>query len=265
MFKVITFNANGIRSAAQKGFFDWLRTENPDAVCIQETKAQEEQLADEIFRPLNINYYHTPQRKGKSGVALYLKEQPQTVRYGLGWPEVDCEGRYLEAVYPQFSLVSLYIHSGSSGAERQALKEEFLGRFAEFLAGRRRERLIIAGDFNIAHTERDLRNWKGNLKNSGFLPQERRWLDQLFGDQFRDGFRLVNDGEHEYSWWSNRGRARANNVGWRIDYQMVSAELAPLVRRAYIYREQCFSDHAPVVVEYEGLSAGSGFTDGRAL
>lgn len=251
MFKVISFNANGIRSAGQKGFFDWLARENPDAVCIQETKAQPEQLTAPLYRPLAFNYYHSAQRPGYSGVALYLRREPREVRAGIGWADIDAEGRYLEARYDGYSIISLYIHSGSSGPERQAVKEDFLARFAGFLHERRAENLIIAGDFNIAHTERDLRNWKGNLKNSGFLPQERRWLDQLFGGAYRDGFRLVNDGEHEYSWWSNRGRARANNVGWRIDYQMISAALAPRVRRAYIYRDERFSDHAPVVIEYD--------------
>ena len=257
MFKIITFNANGIRAAARKGFFRWLAEQDADAVCIQETKAQEDQLKDDpMYYPLAHNYYHDAEKKGYSGVALYLKHPPQTVRHGIGWAEIDCEGRYLEAVYPTHSIISLYMHSGTSGDERQQKKEAFMAKFAPWLQARAQagERLILCGDINIAHTEKDLKNWKGNLKNSGFLPQERQWLTDLFADDYRDAFRLVNNEEHQYTWWSQRGNARANNVGWRIDYHIISANLADLVESASIYTAEPFSDHAPLTITYRDLA-----------
>lgn len=249
--KVITFNANGIRSAAQKGFFEWLQRENPDVVCIQETKAQVEQLGDMQFHPLAFNAYHSAEKKGYSGVAIYCKQQPQRVQHGIGWADIDVEGRWLEVELDGVTVVSLYLHSGSSGEERQLLKEDFMRRLTPYLAERAHENLILCGDFNIAHTEKDIRNWKGNLKNSGFLPQERAWLSALFAEHYGDAFRAVNQGEHQYSWWSNRGQARANNVGWRIDYQVISQRLLPRVQSALIYTDERFSDHAPVVITYD--------------
>ena len=256
MYKIITFNANGIRSAARKGFFRWLAEQDADAVCIQETKAQEDQLKDDpMYYPLAHNYYHDAEKKGYSGVALYLKHPPQTVRHGIGWAEIDCEGRYLEAVYPTHSIISLYMHSGTSGDERQQKKEAFMAKFAPWLQARAQagERLILCGDINIAHTEKDLKNWKGNLKNSGFLPQERAWLTELFAGEFRDAFRLVHPELEQYTWWSQRGNARANNVGWRIDYQIVSANLAAQVESASVYTGENFSDHAPLIITYRDL------------
>lgn len=256
MFKIITFNANGIRAAERKGFFRWLAEQDADAVCIQETKAQLAQLeGSDAFFPLAYNYYHDAEKKGYSGTALYLKYQPDAVKTGIGWPEIDAEGRYLEASYGDLRIISLYMHSGTSGDERQQKKEEFMAKFLPYLNDLAADgkRVILCGDMNIAHTERDIRNWKGNLKNSGFLPHERQWLTDLFSGHYKDAFRLVNDEAHQYTWWSQRGQARANNVGWRIDYHIVSNNLADTVRTAAIYTAENFSDHAPLIVTYANL------------
>lgn len=252
-FKIITFNANGIRAAARKGFFQWLVEQNADAVCIQETKAQFSQLEnDEQFQPFNHNYYHDAEKKGYSGVALYLKHQPKMIKKGIGWAEIDNEGRFIEAQYENFSIISLYMHSGTSGEARQMLKEAFMAKFLPYLTKRAQagEKLILCGDLNIAHTENDLKNWKNNLKNSGFLPQERQWLTDVLSAGYADAFRLINQDAHQYTWWSQRGQARANNVGWRIDYQLISQALADTVETAEIYTESVFSDHAPVIITY---------------
>ncbi len=256
MFKIITFNANGIRSARRKGFFEWLVKQDADAVCIQETKAQRAQLADDpVFFPLAYNYYHDAQKKGYSGTALYLKQQPDEIKHGIGWAEIDAEGRYLEARYGNLRLISLYMHSGTSGEHRQASKEAFMAKFLPYLKNLAAGggRLILCGDLNIAHTTRDIKNWKGNQKNSGFLPHERQWLSDLFADAYKDAFRQVNDLDEQYTWWSQRGQARAKNVGWRIDYQIVSNNLANKVRNATIYTDENFSDHAPLVLTYSDL------------
>ncbi|MDO4434970.1 MAG: exodeoxyribonuclease III [Cardiobacteriaceae bacterium] len=249
--KIITLNANGIRSAAEKGFFEWLKRENPDVVCIQETKAQIEQLQDAKFHPLPFTYYHSAQKKGYSGVAIYSKHEPKYVQHGIGWEDMDVEGRFLEVAFENFSVISLYLPSGSSGEERQAVKESMMARLLPYLEQRAAENIILCGDINIAHTEKDIRNWKGNLKNSGFLPQERAWLSALFAKHYCDGFRVKNQEEHVYSWWSNRGQARAKNVGWRIDYHIISQRLAETVQSAWIYTDERFSDHAPVIMEYQ--------------
>ena len=256
MFKIITFNANGIRAARRKGFFQWLARQDADAVCIQETKAQQIQLAnDSVFFPLAHNHYHDAEKKGYSGTALYLKHQPDRIRYGIGWPEIDAEGRYLEARYGDLRLISLYMHSGTSGEHRQARKEAFMAKFLPYLSDLAKSgaRVIVCGDFNIAHKRRDLKNWKGNQKNSGFLPHERQWLSELFAHGYKDAFREINDRDEQYTWWSQRGQARAKNVGWRIDYQIVSDTLADKVQEATIYTDENFSDHAPLVLGYSDL------------
>ncbi len=255
--KVISFNANGIRSAAKKGFYEWLHQQKADFVCIQETKAQIDQLASEsIYFPSEFHCeYYDAVKKGYSGVAIYARKKPLQVVKGLGFDYCDNEGRYIQFDYPNLSVVSLYLPSGSSGDERQVVKYDFLARFAEHLlelkaAGRE---LIICGDYNIAHKNIDIKNWRGNQKNSGFLPEERAWLDQLFGELgYVDAFRLKNQAEEEYTWWSNRGQARANNVGWRIDYQVITPGLVEQVLDVDIYRDTRFSDHAPLLVEYQG-------------
>lgn len=253
--RVITLNANGIRSAASKGAFAWLRQQGADVICLQETKAHEHQLAGhDVDLDGYHRYFFDAERPGYSGVALYCKVKPDEVIRGFGVPEFDREGRYLEARFGQLAVVSLYLPSGSSGPERQASKFRFLDAFMPHLRKlkRRKQDTILCGDWNIAHREIDLRNWKSNQKNSGFLPEERAWLDELFGSTgFVDAFREVNDQPNEYTWWSNRGQAWAKNVGWRIDYQIVSPGLAGAAKAASIYKAEQFSDHAPLTLDYQ--------------
>ncbi len=252
--RVITLNVNGIRAAGRKGFFDWLATQDADFVCLQELKAQPFQISDDLYHPSGYHcYYHAAERKGYSGVGLYCREKPKRVLHGIGWEDVDREGRYIEAQYKGFSIISLYLHSGSSSEERQALKFDFMERFMPFLRKlrRRRREYILCGDWNIAHKEIDLKNWRGNRKNSGFLPEERAWMDELFGRAgFVDAFRVVDERADQYTWWSNRGQAWAKNVGWRIDYQVVTPGLRDAVRAAAIYKDERFSDHAPLIMDY---------------
>ena len=259
--RIISINTNGIRSAAKKGLFDWLKTVDADYVCIQETKAQIEDLAgDDTFAPAGyFAHFRSAVKKGYSGVAIYSKQEPDAVLDTLGVAEFDDEGRYLELRHGNLSVVSLYLPSGSSGPERQASKDRFLAFFLpklrEWKASGRD--YVICGDWNIAHTKIDIKNWRSNQKNSGFLPHERAWLDELFGALpdglgWVDGFRSLHptmEGE-AYSWWSNRGNAYANNVGWRIDYQIVTPAMAAKITAAHIYKGVKFSDHAPVVIDY---------------
>lgn len=253
--RVISFNANGIRSAARKGFFEWLPGQQADFVCIQETKAQEPQLTEAIFHPRGFHcYYHDAEKKGYSGVALYSRVQPERVIIGLDWPEFDAEGRYIEVQIGTLSVASLYLPSGSSSELRQQIKfavmERLMPHLRELCANGRE--YILCGDWNIAHKPIDLKNWRSNQKNSGFLPEERAWMDELFGAAgFVDGFRVVDERPEQYTWWSNRGQAWAKNVGWRIDYQVVTPGLRDRVRAASIYKVQRFSDHAPLIMDYE--------------
>ncbi len=253
--RVITLNVNGIRAAARKGLYDWLPKQDADVVCIQETKAQEHQLTDEQFRPAGYHcYYYDAERKGYSGTALYTRHEPDQVITGLGVDEFDAEGRYLEARFDGLRVVSLYLPSGSSGAERQASKDRFLDSFMPFLAQLKdgSGEAILCGDWNIAHKAIDLKNWKSNQKNSGFLPHERAWMDELFGPAgFVDAFRRVNQQPDQYTWWSNRGQAWAKNVGWRIDYQVITPGLVDKVLSAAIYKDERFSDHAPLTIDYD--------------
>lgn len=254
VFRVITLNTNGIRSAARKGFFEWLAAQGADVVCLQETKAQEHQLEDDAFRPQGYHcYYEDAERKGYAGVALFSRERPRRVLRSFGMDESDAEGRYLEAQYDGLSVISLYLPSGSSGEHRQEAKFRFLDEFLPHLRKlrRRRREYIICGDWNIAHRKIDLKNWRSNQKNSGFLPEERAWLDEVFGKVgFVDAFRVVNEEPEQYTWWSNRGRAWEKNVGWRIDYQVVSPGLRDAVRRVDIYKDERYSDHAPLTIDY---------------
>lgn len=254
--KVISFNANGIRSAANKGFYPWLAQQQADFVCIQETKAHITQLQSTPLyfpTPYYCDYYDA-QKKGYSGVALYARTPPLRVIKGLGFAHCDEEGRYLQYDYANLSIISLYMPSGTSGELRQQVKFDFLHRFANHLStlltqGRE---LIICGDYNIAHKTIDLKNWRNNQTNSGFLPEERAWMDQLFDEMgFIDAFRCHNPNPDEYTWWSNRGQARANNVGWRIDYQIITPGLASCITDASIYRTERFSDHAPLIINYD--------------
>lgn len=253
--RILTLNCNGIRSAARKGLFDWLPSQSPDVVCLQETKAQVHQLKDDDFRPDGYHcYYFDAERKGYSGVAAFSKTKPDRVIRGFGVPEFDGEGRYLELQFGGLSVVSLYLPSGSSGPERQASKFRFLDVFLPYLKrlGRRKRQYVLCGDFNIAHQQIDLKNWRANQKNSGFLPEERAWLDRLFGGLgWVDAFREVDPRPEQYTWWSSRGQAWAKNVGWRIDYQITSPGLRGAARSATIVKDRRFSDHAPLVMEYE--------------
>ncbi|HET8897326.1 MAG TPA: exodeoxyribonuclease III [Rhodanobacteraceae bacterium] len=252
--KIITLNANGIRSAASKGVFDWLHSERADIVCVQETKAQIDQLTNPLFNPdgHHCHYRDATSKKGYSGVAIYARRQPDTVLTEIGWDAFDAEGRYIEARFGQLSVVSLYVPSGSSGAERQQFKFESMQRlapiFARWLASGRD--YVLCGDWNIVRSEKDIKNWKSNQKNSGCLPEERDWLNGLVANGWVDSYRQLHADGEDYTWWSNRGRARENDVGWRIDYQLVTPNLGKRLRACSIYREQRFSDHAPYIVEY---------------
>jgi exodeoxyribonuclease III len=253
--RIVTLNCNGIRSAARKGLFRWLPRQRADVVCLQETKAQEHQLDHGDVRPAGFHcHYFDAQKKGYSGVAVFSKAEPDEVIRGFGVAEFDREGRYIEARFGRLSVVSLYLPSGSSGPHRQASKFRFLDAFLPDLKSLKRKRrdYVFCGDFNIAHRPVDLKNWRSNQKNSGFLPEERAWLDTIF-DQvgFVDAFREVDPRPEQYTWWSNRGQAWARNVGWRIDYQVVSPSLRGTARAARIYKAQRFSDHAPLIMDYE--------------
>lgn len=253
--KIITLNANGIRSAQRKGFFKWMLKQKADVVCLQETRAQAHQLDEEALAPRGYHgFFNDAEKRGYSGVALYARRQPDRIVDTLGWPRADSEGRYLQADFGNLSVVSVYLPSGSSGEERQAIKFEFMDRFMPVLKKirRRKRHYILCGDWNIAHREIDLKNWRGNRKNSGFLPEERAWLDELFDRVgLVDAFRLVNQQPEQYTWWSNRGQAWAKNVGWRIDYQIISPALKKTVKKASIYKRERFSDHAPLIMEYD--------------
>ncbi len=253
--RVITLNVNGLRSAVRKGFFPWLEQQQADVVCLQEIKAQVCDCPSEIINPPGWHgYFHPAVKKGYSGVALYTRRQPDSVRTGLGIADIDAEGRYLEARFGDLSVVSIYLPSGSSGPERQAIKFSFMERFLPILGALRKQRreYILCGDWNIAHQAIDLKNWRSNQKNSGFLPEERAWLDQVFDKVgYIDAFRAINPDPEQYTWWSNRGQAWAKNVGWRIDYHIVTPGLKDAIRGAAIYKDQRFSDHAPLTLDYD--------------
>lgn len=253
--RIITVNTNGIRAAARKGFFDWMLQQNADVVCIQETKAQTHQLDDDVFNPKGYHRYLVDaEKKGYSGVAIYSKHEPTEVIHAMGVEDFDYEGRYLEAQFGDLSVISLYLPSGSSGEERQGFKDRFLDIFLPQLEEKKAtgRRYVICGDWNIAHKNEDIKNWKGNKKNSGFLPHERAWLDTLFDEVgYVDAFRELEQEEHRYTWWSNRGQAWANNTGWRIDYHILSPNLKGTVLATDIYKAERFSDHAPLIIDYD--------------
>lgn len=253
--RVITLNVNGIRAAYRKGLFDWLPQQQADVICLQEIKAQTHQLVEAIHKPHGYHaYFKEAQKPGYSGVALFSRREPDRVYDSIGWPQADEEGRFLRADFGRLSIISIYLPSGTSGDVRQDVKYDFMDRFLALLHKMRRERreFVICGDWNIAHTKNDIKNWRSNQKNSGFLPEERAWLDRLFGEVgFVDAFRVINQQTHEYTWWSNRGQAWAKNVGWRIDYQVITPGLKDTVRQASIYRQDRFSDHAPLTIDYD--------------
>lgn len=253
--RIITANLNGIRSAARKGFFEWLQQQDADVICVQELKAQQVNLQDPALYLEGYHaYFHCAEKKGYSGVGIYSRHLPQQVVQGLGFATADQEGRYVAINLGGLWVASLYMPSGTSGELRQAVKFDFLERYTKLLKQIKKtaDEMIICGDLNIAHKTIDLKNWRGNQKNSGFLPEERAWMDALFDELgFVDAFRVVNQEPDQYTWWSHRGRAREKNVGWRIDYQVITPGLNPTVKSARIYTEQCFSDHAPLILEYD--------------
>lgn len=264
--RIMTFNANGIRSAARKGFFPWFLEQDVDVLCVQETKAQEHQLDAEVFRPpgYHVAFRDAITRKGYSGVAIYSRREPDEIRTELGWAPFDDEGRYIEARFGNLSVVSFYIPSGSSGEVRQGYKFEMMDWLRpildQWLASGRD--YVLCGDWNIVRAEADIKNWRSNQKNSGCLPEERAWMNGLIADACGDGspqpeegwvdaFRALEpEAIENYTWWSNRGQARANNVGWRIDYQLLTPSLRDRLRACEVWREPHFSDHAPFLVDY---------------
>jgi exodeoxyribonuclease-3 len=253
--RIVTLNVNGVRSAASKGLFRWLETQRPDVVCLQEMKCQEADLDAKLHGLKAFESCHAfAQKKGYSGVALYSRKQPDEVVRGFKAKEFDAEGRYVEARFGKLWVVSVYLPSGSAGPHRQASKFRFLKQFLPHLKKlkERGHEIILCGDWNIAHQEIDLKNWKSNQKNSGFLPQERAWLTRVFDeDGFVDVFRRLNEKPEQYTWWSNRGQAWAKNVGWRIDYQIATPGIAAKARKEAIFKKKRFSDHAPLTIEYE--------------
>lgn len=255
--KIITFNANGLRSAADKGFFDWFARQKADVLCLQETRAAEDQLADKAFRPRGYKrwFCEAKTKKGYSGVAIYARQEPDEVRTALGWPDFDDEGRYIEARFGNLSVVSFYIPSGSSGELRQGFKFEVMDWLRPVLDGwlASGRDYVLCGDWNIVRSRLDIKNWTGNQKNSGCLPPERDWLNGVCADTagWVDAYRALNPEGQDYTWWSNRGAARANDVGWRIDYQFVTPSLRDALRGCAVARAPRFSDHAPFTVDYD--------------
>ncbi len=253
--RVVSFNANGIRSATKKGFFDWFYSIDADVLCIQETKAQEHQLQDDLFTNSQYQrFFFDAHKPGYSGVAIYTRKTPDKVITGLGFSLSDTEGRYVEIQLGNLSIASLYLPSGSSGEIRQEAKFAFMKQYQEILhqqlhSGRE---YIICGDWNIVHKQIDIKNWTSNQKSSGCLPEERAWLDLLFEEWgWVDAFRVINKEPGFYTWWSERAGAWAKNVGWRIDYQVVTPNLCNKITAVSIYRDQKFSDHAPLIVDYD--------------
>jgi exodeoxyribonuclease-3 len=252
--RVISINVNGIRAAIKKGLIEWLQSIDADVICLQETKmhAEEDAAMADILPGYRV-YYNDAEKKGYSGVAVLTRIKPDHVHTGLGWPHADNEGRYLQVDFGKLSIASLYMPSGSSSPERQEVKFDFLEKYLPILAKQRKDgrEYIICGDWNIAHKNIDLKNWRSNQKNSGFLPEERAWMDKVLDELgWVDAFRVINQEAEQYTWWSNRGQAWAKNVGWRIDYQIISPELRDKIKSVSIYKDQRFSDHAPVIMDY---------------
>lgn len=255
MLTIISANVNGIRSAYQKGFEDYIAASGADIVCVQELKAQEADLSSNMQRPHGMyGVWHCAEKRGYSGVAIYSKQQPDRTQIGMGIEAFDREGRFVRADFSQLSVISLYLPSGTSAPERQDFKYQFLDAFYPMLQSLKAEGrdVVVCGDWNIAHQNIDLKNWKGNQKNSGFLPEERAWLSKVIQELgWVDIWRTLYPEIAGYTWWSNRGQAYSKDVGWRIDYQMVTPELAQKAISASVYKEQKFSDHAPLVVSYD--------------
>jgi exodeoxyribonuclease-3 len=254
MLRIITLNLNGVRSADRKGFFKWLARSRADIVCVQELKAHAADMAGDLLAPAGFRgYFHYAEKKGYSGVGIYTRHAPAKVIEGIGIADIDSEGRYLRADFGNLSVISVYLPSGSSSEERQQVKFGFMKRFFPHLkkimsSGRE---VVLCGDWNIAHKEIDLKNWRGNRKNSGFLPEEREWLTRVFEEVgWVDVFRRVDPRPEQYTWWSNRGQAWAKNVGWRIDYHIATPGIAATAKRVAIFKDERFSDHAPLTIDY---------------
>jgi len=257
MLRIISLNLNGIRSAWSKNVLPWAVAQSADVICLQELKAQLPDLSAEMRRPDGMYaHYHCAEKKGYSGVGIWSRREPDRVIEGFDGGEFDAEGRYIRADFGNLSVISLYLPSGSSSPERQEAKFRFLDVFLPQMLALRAEgrEIVLCGDWNIAHKEIDLKNWKSNQKNSGFLPEERAWLTKVFDEQgWRDVYRCLypDATDASYTWWSNRGQAWAKNVGWRIDYQIATPRIAETARTASVYKETRFSDHAPLIVDYD--------------
>jgi exodeoxyribonuclease-3 len=254
MAKIISYNVNGIRSAISKGFMDWLKAANPDVICLQEIKAEPGQIDVTVFENAGYHHYWYPaQKKGYSGVAIFTKQKPTYVEYGCGMEKYDFEGRVLRVDFGEVSVMSVYHPSGSSGEDRQAFKMQWLADFQKYIDQLKKERpkLILCGDYNICHQPIDIHNPKSNANSSGFLPEEREWIDGFLKSGFIDSFRHYNKEPHNYSWWSFRANSRAKNLGWRIDYNLVSNNLESKMKRAAILPEAKHSDHCPVMLEID--------------
>ena len=251
-FRVLTLNVNGLRSAISKGLLDWLLEQNADVICLQETRIQADQRAKIMHAlPGYDAQFEDAQNKGYSGVAIYSKTVPLSWVRGIGVPEFDSEGRWLQADFADLSVVSLYLPSGSSGELRQGYKYQTLAWLRAKIDSLKDRPVIVCGDWNIAHQNIDIKNWRGNQKNSGFLPAERQWIGDLFSAGWIDTHRLLKPELAEYTWWSNRGNAYNNDVGWRIDYQIASPLLHGTPVQAQVFRTPRFSDHAPLMVDYD--------------
>jgi exodeoxyribonuclease III len=252
MPKIISYNVNGIRAAMNKGWIEWLQAVSPDIVCLQEIKADPSQFDVTLLEKLGYrHYWHPAQKKGYSGVAILSRIEPDNVEIGCGIEKYDFEGRVIRADYGDVSVLSVYMPSGSSGDLRQAFKMEWLEDFTNYINELKlqRPKLIISGDYNICHKHIDIHNPKSNAKTSGFLPEERDWFDRFVETGFVDSFRHFNNEPHQYSWWSYRAGARSKNLGWRIDYNMVTENLASNLQRSVILPEAIHSDHCPVLLE----------------
>jgi exodeoxyribonuclease-3 len=253
--RIITCNVNGLRSAHTKGFIDWMRRQKPDVVCLQEIKAHESDLPREVLAPRGLHaFFHPAEKRGYSGVAIYAKREPDNVVIGLGAKEFDSQGRFLQADFGKLSVVSLYMPSGTMGDEAQKRKYRFMDLFfpkLEWMCASGRE-FVVCGDWNIAHQEIDVKNWKTNQKTTGFLPREREWLTRVFEEHgMVDVFRRLDPNPDRFTWWVQWANARARNIGWRIDYQIATPGVAKLARAADIHTGTIFSDHAPLTIDYD--------------
>ena len=259
MLRITSLNLNGIRSAYNKGLLTWLQSHQADILCLQELKAHLADIQHDIQHPLDYTgHFYAAEKKGYSGVGIYLKEQPERVLVGIDCPEFDAEGRVIRADWSNLTVVSAYLPSGSSGPERQEAKFRFLAKFGPWLQAlmddhkKTQREYVICADWNIAHKEIDLKNWKSNQKNSGFMPEERAWVTQAISEiGFVDVFRILEPAAEQYTWWSNRGQAWAKNVGWRLDYQLATPGIAAQARAVSIYKDERFSDHAPLTIDYD--------------